>query len=73
MDGQQELKRTPDLANNWIAEILGVDDKTVKAARSRLESTSEIPKLRKLRGKDGKNRTAEYAHVVANAEDRFVT
>ena len=51
---EQELKRTPDLANNWLAEIVGVDDKTVAAARRKLESASEIPKLRKLRGKDGK-------------------
>ena len=63
---EQELKRTPDIANNWIAEILGVDDKTVQVARKRLESTSEIPKLKKLRGKDGKKRAAKYAHVVAN-------
>ena len=53
---EQELKRTPDIANNWLAEILGVDDKTVMAVRKKLESTREIPKLKKLRGKDGKNR-----------------
>jgi len=53
---EQELKRTPDIADNWLAEMLGVDDKTVRAARKRLESTSEIPKLTKLRGKDGKSR-----------------
>ena len=61
---EQELKRTPDIADNWMAEILAVDDKTVRAARKRLESTSEIPKLTKLRGKDGRNRSAKY--VVAN-------
>jgi ParB-like chromosome segregation protein Spo0J len=61
---EQELKRTPDIADNWIAEILAVDDKTVRAARKRLESTSDIPKLTKLRGKDGRSRTARY--VVAN-------
>ncbi|MHB0959277.1 MAG: DNA methyltransferase [Pirellulaceae bacterium] len=63
---EQELRRTADLANNWLAEILGVDVKTVQATRKRLESTLEIPKLTKLRGKDGKQRTAKYAHVVAN-------
>ena len=61
---EQEIKRTPDIADNWMAEILAVDDKTVRAVRKRLESTSEIPKLTKLRGKDGRNRSAKY--VVAN-------
>ena len=63
---EQELKRTPDIANNWMAEMLGVDDKTVHAARRRLESTSEIPKLKKLRGKDGKQRITKYNHIIAN-------
>ena len=63
---EAELKRTPNLANNWLAEILGMDDKTVLAARKRLESTSEIPKLKKLRGKDGKQRASRYRQVVAN-------
>lgn len=61
---EQEIKRTPDIADNWLAEILAVDDKTVRATRKRLEATSEIPKLTKLRGKDGRNRSAKY--VVAN-------
>ena len=64
---EQELKRAPDIANNWLAEILGVDVKTVQAARNRLESTLEIPKLAKLRGKDGRNRVASYTRVIANS------
>jgi hypothetical protein len=63
---EQEIKRTPDLANNWLAEILGVDDRTVLAARKRLESTSALRKFTKLRGKDGKSRVAHYRQVVAN-------
>ncbi len=63
---EQELKRTPDIASQWLAEILGVDTKTVQAARRRLESTLEIPVLTKLRGKDGKNRIAHYSRIVAN-------
>ena len=63
---EQELKRTPDIANNWLAEMLGVDDGTVLAARKRLESTSGIRKFTKLRGKDGKNRVANYGKFVAN-------
>jgi hypothetical protein len=63
---EEEIKRTPALTNNWLAEILGVDHKTVLAARKKLEATREIPKLTKLRGKDGKNRITEYRQVVAN-------
>jgi ParB-like chromosome segregation protein Spo0J len=36
---EQELKRTPDIASNWLADILGVDVKIVEATRRRLEST----------------------------------
>jgi site-specific DNA-methyltransferase (adenine-specific) len=64
---EEEIKRTPDLTNNWLAEILGVDHKTVLAARRKLEATWEIPKLPKLRGKDGKNRITAYRQVVANS------
>jgi len=39
---EQELKRTPDIANNWLAAILGVSDMTVQAVRKKLESTSQI-------------------------------
>jgi site-specific DNA-methyltransferase (adenine-specific) len=63
---EQELRRTPDINNNWLAEILGVDHKTVLTVRKVLESTREIPKLTKLRGKDGKNRVSSYARVLAN-------
>ena len=51
-----ELKRTPDLSDNWLAQILGSTDKTVAAVRQELIATSEIPKLNALRGKDGKYR-----------------
>lgn len=51
-----ELRRTPDLSDNWLAQTLGTTDKTVAAVRERLIATSEIPKLGALRGKDGKYR-----------------
>jgi ParB-like chromosome segregation protein Spo0J len=63
---EQELKRTPDLSNQWLAQNLGVDIKTVQAARKRLEATLEIPLLTKLRGKDGRSRAAQYRQVLAN-------
>jgi len=68
---KQELKRTPDIANNWMAEIIGVDVKTVQAVRRRLESTLEIPKLKKLRGKDGKQRIAKYNQIIANTPNEL--
>jgi ParB-like chromosome segregation protein Spo0J len=51
-----ELRRTPDLSDNWLAQILGTTDKTVASVREQLIATSEIPKLEKLRCKDGKHR-----------------
>jgi hypothetical protein len=53
------LKATPDKSNNTIAKTIGVDDKTVGKVRSKLEATSEIPKLTKTVGKDGKARPAK--------------
>ena len=46
-------------SDNWIGEDAVVDDKTVSAIREDLESTSEIPKLMELVGKDGKTRPRE--------------
>ena len=51
-----ELKRMPDLSDNWPAQILGTTDKTVASVREKLIATSESPKLEKLRGRDGKCR-----------------
>jgi len=51
-----QLKDTPELSDNAIASMLGVSDKTVTTQRKELESTSEIPKLDKRTGKDGKIR-----------------
>src|SRR5271157_3864117 len=59
-----ELKRTPDLSDNWLAQILGSTDKTVAAVRQELIATSEIPKLNALRGKDGKYR--RVTRIVTN-------
>lgn len=53
------LQRDPEISNNWMAEILGVSDTTVKEVRKELEATSQIGKLAKLRGKDGKKRSAK--------------
>jgi len=49
----RKLKAEPARSNNSIAVELGVDDKTVGAARARMEATSEIPKSTRRRGRDG--------------------
>src|SRR6266851_3877582 len=54
----EQLKDTPNWADNRIAREIGVDGKTVGAVRAKLESTSEIPKLGRLVGADGKERPA---------------
>jgi hypothetical protein len=51
-----QLRDTPHWANNRIGTALGVDSKTVATVRARLEATSEIPKLERLIGEDGKSR-----------------
>jgi N6-adenosine-specific RNA methylase IME4 len=61
---EHRLQRTPEQSNNRIAAELGVDDKTVGAVRRELESTSEIPKLDRTVGADGKARTARRPAVV---------
>ncbi len=45
-----ELKRTPELADAWLAEICGASDKTVRSERKKLEARSEIPVLRHFWG-----------------------
>lgn len=56
------LRATPELSNNYLGELTGVDGKTVAQVREELEATSEIPKLTAFRGKDGKMRPR---HVLA--------
>ncbi len=62
------LRSTPDLSNNYLGELTGVDGKTVAAVRAELEETSTIPKLKELRGKDGKTRP-RYA-IARNAREQ---
>ncbi len=49
-----ELKRKPRQSNRLLAEVFGVDDKTIAAYRHELEFTSEIPQLESFVGKNGK-------------------
>jgi hypothetical protein len=50
------LKAKPEASNNSIAKQVKADDKTVAKVRRELEATSEIPKLEKTVGADGKVR-----------------
>lgn len=51
------LRATPELSNNYLGELTGVDGKTVARVREELEATSAVPKLTAFRGKDGKTRS----------------
>jgi hypothetical protein len=53
------LRESPEHSDNRIADAVGVTDKTVTSVRDKLESTSEIPKLERTIGKDGKSRPAK--------------
>ena len=50
------LRANPERSNRDIAKLAKVSDKTVTAARGRLEATAEIPQLDKTTGADGKAR-----------------
>jgi hypothetical protein len=51
---EAELRRNARQSNSMLAEIFGVDDKTIAAYRRELEFTSDIPKLESFVGKNGK-------------------
>jgi hypothetical protein len=57
------LKAQPERSNRAIAGIVKVDDKTVGAARKRLEATAEIPQSTKRIGGDGRARPASSTPV----------
>lgn len=61
------LKLDPEKSNNAIATTVKADDKTVASVREELETTSEIPKLTKTRGKDGKVRPARRKPAAGKA------
>jgi ParB-like chromosome segregation protein Spo0J len=62
---KRELQRTPDISNRWLAEICGVDHKTVAEVRRELEAGGELPHLTALRGKDGKTQRATKVRNTA--------
>lgn len=59
-----KLTRHTERSNNWIAQDVGLDSKTIATIRDDLEAASEIPKLSMLIGRDGK----EYPREMPKAE-----
>jgi site-specific DNA-methyltransferase (adenine-specific) len=52
----QELVRSPELSDRYVASLVGVDNKTVARVRRQLVATEEIPHLSAKLGRDGKRR-----------------
>jgi hypothetical protein len=59
------LRVDPAISDHWLAEIVGgVSKNTVADQRHRLEGAGQIPRLTKLRGKDGKKRPVHSRRIV---------
>ena len=58
------LKAKPEISNLQIAKQVKGSDKTVAKVRTELETTSQIPKLTKTVGKDGKARPTKRKQAV---------
>jgi ParB-like chromosome segregation protein Spo0J len=63
---EQSLLRDPQIADNFLAQIIGVSKNTVADVRSEMEATCQIDKFDTLRGRDGKQRPVKYKKIVAN-------
>lgn len=53
-----ELRRTPDISNRWLAEIVGSTKNTVESVRRELLAGGEIDHVESYRAKDGKRYSA---------------
>ena len=61
------LVSDPEIADNHLANLIGgISQNTVTDVRNELESTFQIEKLDRHRGRDGKDRPTKYKRVVAN-------
>jgi hypothetical protein len=65
------IKATPESSNLQIAKSVKADDKTVAKVRRELEATSEIPRLEKTVGADGKARKRPARTVTADKKPRL--
>ena len=62
------LVHDPQVANNNLADLVGVSKNTVASVREHLEATGQIDKFEKLRGKDGKLRNKKQNKILANSD-----
>ena len=62
------LLRDPQIANNNLADLVGISKNTVASVREHLEATGQIDKFEKLRGKDGKLRNKKRNQILANSD-----
>jgi hypothetical protein len=60
------LKQSPHMADNWHAQQTGVSDKTIRGIREQMETASEIPKLDKFTGADGKTYPRQIERTPIN-------
>lgn len=67
----QSLRQDPQLADTVHAKRTGASDKTVTGVRDQLEATSEIPKLDRTVGADGRERPAARPAIAADAARQF--
>jgi site-specific DNA-methyltransferase (adenine-specific) len=66
------LQGDPAIADNALAEALGVSHNTVRAARRRLEEEGRIKKVAKTRGRDTKLRPVKYRQkIITNSAGEF--
>jgi site-specific DNA-methyltransferase (adenine-specific) len=66
------LQGDPEIADNALAEALGVSKNTVLKARRRLEASGTITKMAKTKGKDGKLRPVKYTkRIITNSTSEF--
>lgn len=63
--------RWVERSDNWIAEWIGCSDKTVSSRRDDMVRASEITKLEKLTGKDGKAYPRKYAEASLIVRDTY--
>lgn len=66
---ERMLKLHPERANAWIAEDMGVSDHTVKKYREEMESGSQIARVKKFIGKDGKTYPREIKHPKRSEDE----
>jgi len=64
---RKKLKESPQWADNRIAQLLGVDHKTVRVNRVMLEGIKGIPKVEKVIGTDGKEYPRELEKKLRDA------